>query len=44
VYCFSPYSAGNGMCLKDALSAGGRQTDPIALAGLTFDADAQCQA
>ena len=37
-------SAGNGACLEDKPSANATQTDPTALPGLTFDADAQCQA
>ena len=37
-------SAGNGVCLEDEPSANATQTDPIALPGLIFDADAQCQA
>ena len=37
-------SAGNGVCLEDEPSANATQTDPTALPGLTFDADAQCQA
>ena len=32
------------MCLEDAPSASAMPADPTALAGLTFDADAQCQA
>ena len=32
------------MCLEDAPSAGTTETDPTALVGLTFDANAQCQA
>ena len=43
-HCFSSYSSGSGICLEDAPSAGATQTDPTALVGLTFDADAQCQA
>ena len=37
------YSAGNGVCLEDELSTSVTQTDPTALPGVTFDADAQCQ-
>ena len=37
-------SAGNGVCLEDEPPAAATQTDPTALPGLTFDADAQCQA
>ena len=36
--------AGNGVCLEDEPSPAATQTDPTALPGLTFDADAQCQA
>ena len=36
--------SGNGVCLEDEPSADATQTDPTALPGLTFDADAQCQA
>ena len=32
------------MCLEDEPSPAATQTDPTALPGLTFDADAQCQA
>ena len=32
------------MCLEDAPSADAIQTDPTALVGLSYDADAQCQA
>ena len=38
------YSAGNGVCLEDEPSTSVTQTDPTALPGVTFDADAQCQA
>ena len=38
------HSEGNGVCLEDAPSASAIETDPTALAGLTFDADEQCQA
>ena len=38
------YSEGSGACLEDAPSASATQTDPTILAGLTLDADAQCQA
>ena len=38
------HSAGNGVCLEDEPSASAAETDPTALVGLTFDADAQCQA
>ena len=38
------YSEGSGACLEDTPSASATQTDPTILAGLTFAADAQCQA
>jgi len=40
----SLYRLGNGQCLEDEPDSTATLPDPTELAGMTFDADAQCKA